>query len=287
MKILLIGSKGQLGTEFLNHFLMNNIDFFEADLPSIDIYNINNVCQLIRNVKPEIVINCAAYNFVDKAESERWNAIKVNTIGIKNLAYACQKFDSFLVHFSTDYVFDGEKHTLYCEEDKPNPINFYGLSKHLGELAISEELDIYLILRVSWLYGYGTQNFIVKFLSWVENSDNVRVPIDEVSVPTSTSTVVDLTMRSIEEGLVGIYHLTNSGYASRFEWALEIKKYLGLRVEVAPAHSDELNLPARRPKFSAMSNKKIADALGIEIPPWRDALENFFKGFSSFKKSNS
>ncbi|ROL59261.1 dTDP-4-dehydrorhamnose reductase [Bacteroidetes/Chlorobi group bacterium MS-B_bin-24] len=275
MKFLLIGRLGQLGNEFKHYFQKNNIEFYETDLPTLDVFNLDDVLEIFSNIKPEIVINCSAYNFVDRAEEDRWNPIKVNTIGVKNLAYACEKYDSFLVHFSTDYVFDGEKPTQYTEEDEPNPINFYGLSKYLGEQAISDILDSYLIFRVSWLYGYGTQNFIVKFLHWVEDTDIVRIAIDEVSVPTSTFTVVDAVMKSLDEGLCGLYHLTNSGFASRYEWALEIKKNLGLRINIVPVNSEEFHLPARRPKFSAMSNQKISSDLNIEIPSWREELERF------------
>jgi dTDP-4-dehydrorhamnose reductase len=275
MKFLLIGSLGQLGNEFKHYFQKNNIEFYETDLPTLDVFNLDDVLKIFSNIKPEIVINCSAYNFVDRAEEDRWNPIKVNTIGVKNLAYACEKYDSFLVHFSTDYVFDGEKPTQYTEEDEPNPINFYGLSKYLGEQAISDILDSYLIFRVSWLYGYGTQNFIVKFLHWVEDTDIVRIAIDEVSVPTSTFTVVDAVMKSLDEGLCGLYHLTNSGFASRYEWALEIKKNLGLRINIVPVNSEEFHLPARRPKFSAMSNQKISSDLNIEILSWREELERF------------
>ena len=275
MKFLLIGSLGQLGNEFKHYFQKNNIEFYETDLATLDVFNLDDVLEIFSSIKPEIVINCSAYNFVDRAEEDRWNPIKVNTIGVKNLAYACEKYDSFLVHFSTDYVFDGEKPTQYTEEDEPNPINFYGLSKYLGEQAISDILDSYLIFRVSWLYGYGTQNFIVKFLHWVEDTDIVRIAIDEVSVPTSTFTVVDAVMKSLDEGLCGLYHLTNSGFASRYEWALEIKKNLGLRINIVPVNSEEFHLPARRPKFSAMSNQKISSDLNIEIPSWREELERF------------
>lgn len=280
MKYLLIGSLGQLGSEFKHFFQKKNVEFYETDLPTLDVGNFDDVLRIFNAIKPEIVINCSAYNFVDRAEIDRWNAVRVNTIGVRNLAYACRKNNAFLVHFSTDYVFDGEKPTLYVEEDKPNPINFYGLTKFLGEQALLEELKEYLILRVSWLYGFGTQNFIVKFLNWSEETDTVRISIDEVSVPTSTRTVVNVTMKAIEEGLNGLFHLTNSGYASRYEWALELKKQLSLRVNVVPAKSEEFQLPARRPKFSAMSNQKISDMLGITIKPWREELIEFLNIFS-------
>ncbi len=280
MKYLLIGSFGQLGNEFKNFFLRNSIDYVETDLPTLDVSKLDDVDKFLSLHRPDVVVNCSAYNFVDHAENDKWNCLKVNTIGVRNLAYICKKYGAFLVHYSTDYVFDGEKPSPYIEEDKPNPVNFYGLSKFFGEEAIIEELKEFLIFRVSWLYGFGTQNFIIKFLNWSEESDTVRVPVDEISVPTSTHTVVNVSMKAVEEGLTGLYHLTNSGFASRYEWALALKKELGLRVNVIPAKSEEFQLPARRPKFSAMCNGKISELLGITIPPWREELNNFLAVFA-------
>lgn len=279
MKYMLIGSLGQLGNEFKNYLKKNSIDFVETDLPNLDVSRLDDVDRFLNAYRPNVVINCSAYNFVDFAENDKWNCLKVNTMGVRNLAYVCKRYGAFLVHFSTDYVFDGEKPSPYIEEDKPNPINFYGLSKFFGERAIYEELKDFLIFRVSWLYGFGTQNFIIKFLNWSEDSDSVRVSVDEISVPTSTRTVVNVSMKAIEEGLTGLYHLTNSGYASRYEWALALKKELGLRVNVIPAKSEEFQLPARRPKFSAMSNEKISELLDITIRPWRDELNDFLTIF--------
>ncbi|MFN3781838.1 MAG: SDR family oxidoreductase, partial [Candidatus Kapaibacteriota bacterium] len=198
MKYLLIGSFGQLGNEFKNFFVRNSINFIETDLPTLDVSKFDVVEKFLSLHRPDVVVNCSAYNFVDHAENDKWNCLKVNTIGARNLAYTCNKFGAFLVHFSSDYVFDGEKPSPYIEEDKPNPVNFYGLSKFFGEEAIIEELKEFLIFRVSWLYGFGTQNFIIKFLNWSEESDTVRVPVDEISVPTSTQTVVYVTMKAIE-----------------------------------------------------------------------------------------
>jgi len=182
------------------------------------------VKELFYREKPDIVINCAAYNLVDKAEEDYITAYKTNALGVRNLAYLSNKLNAFFVHYSTDYVFDGTKENgLYTEEDTPNPLNEYGKSKLTGERWIVEETENYLLFRVSWVYGRGKQNFIYKLIQWAKNNDYLKIAYDEISVPTSTRTIVEVTLKALDNGLTGLYHLTNSGYASRYEWA---KKYL-------------------------------------------------------------
>lgn len=268
IKILIIGNKGQLGSEFCQILQSESIDFIGYDLPEFDVGNFDNIVQAIDNYQPDIVINCSAYNFVDLAESEPEKCQRVNAIGALNLARACHRTKAFLVHFSTDYVFDGTKNQPYTENDSPNPLNQYGHSKLLGEKMIAAETENYLVLRTSWLYGKGKQNFIYKFLQWSNEKEVIKIAADEISVPTSVQTVAQLTLRALRKGLSGLYHLTNSGFASRFEWANLLKEVLSLRVEINPAKMEDFNLPATRPKFSAMANSKIANELGISIPEW-------------------
>ena len=230
-----------------------------------------------------LTFNCAAYNSVDKAEEDYVSAVRVNSVGVRNLAFACNKHKAFLVHYSTDYVFDGEKEDgLYTEDDKPNPLNEYGKSKLMGEEFLKEETDRFLIFRTSWVYGEGKQNFIYKLMQWAENQEFLKVAYDEVSVPTSTRTLVDVTLRAIDQGLTGLYHLVNSGYASRYEWAKKILELKGIKKFIYPVSKDVFNLPAKRPKFSAMSNEKISKLLGIEIGEWGEEMETIIK----CKKSN-
>ncbi len=267
-RILIVGSKGQLGSEFCRILQSESIDFIGYDLPEFDVSNFDNVVQSIDNCQPDVVVNCSAYNLVDLAEFEPEKSQQVNAIGALNLARACHRTKSFLVHFSTDYVFDGEKKEPYTETDLPNPLNQYGRSKLLGEKMIATETENYLILRTSWLYGKGKQNFIYKFLQWSNEKEVVKIATDEISVPTSVQTVAQLTLLALQKGLCGLYHLTNSGFASRFEWANLLKEVLSLRVEINPAKMEDFNLPAKRPKFSAMANSKIANELGIYISEW-------------------
>ncbi|WP_457623689.1 dTDP-4-dehydrorhamnose reductase, partial [Persephonella sp.] len=251
-------------------------DFVALGHEECDISDLNRVLEIFENVKPDIVINCAAYNQVDKAEEDFATTVKVNSLGVRNLAFACKKFDAFLVHYSTDYVFDGKKEDgLYTEEDIPNPLNDYGKSKLLGEIFLNEETESYLIFRVSWVYGEGKQNFIYKLMHWAENNEYLKVAYDEISVPTSTRTIVEVTLKALDSGLTGLYHLINSGYASRYEWAKKVFEIKGINKFIKPVSSDFFNLPAKRPKFSAMDNSKISRELSLEIPKWDEELFKF------------
>jgi dTDP-4-dehydrorhamnose reductase len=239
---------------------------------------LNQVLELFGSVKPDIAINCAAYNLVDKAEEDYLTAVKINSVGVRNLAFACNRHKAFLVHYGTDYVFDGKKENgLYTEDDKPDPLSEYGKSKLMGEEFIKEEIDSFLILRVSWVYGEGKRNFIYKLLKWAENNDYLKISYDEVSVPTSTGTIVDVTLKALKKGLEGLYHLTNSGYASRYEWAKKVFQIKRIDKFIYPVSSEIFNLPAKRPRFSAMSNERISRELNIEIPHWEEELERIVK----------
>lgn len=278
MNILITGAKGQLAIKFQDFF--NKKDIYNAIALSrekLDISDANGVFDIFSNYKPDIVINCAAYNLVDAAEREVENAFRTNALGAKNLAIACREAGSLLVHYSTDYIFDGKKEDFYTEEDIPNPINNYGRSKLEGERYIIENTDNFLILRVSWVFGEGKQNFLYKLNEWAKDKRILRVVCDQISAPTYTEDIVKFTILSIKEGLRGIYHLNNSGYCSRFELAryfLESIKWKGL---ILPVNSGFFGCDAKRPYFSAMSNKKISDLLGVEIPDWRDAVNRFIK----------
>jgi len=278
-RYLIIGKNGQLGKEFLRKLdRMTNIEVIAVGREECDISNLAQVLEVFSVAQPDVVINCAAYNLVDKAEEDYVTAIKVNSLGIRNLAFASNKHKSFLVHYSTDYVFDGTKRNgLYTEEDTPNPLNEYGKSKLIGEKLLKEETDNFLLFRVSWVYGDGKQNFIHKLLTWAKDREYLMISHNEVSVPTSTRIIVEITLKALGAGLKGLYHLTNSGYASRYEWAKKVLQIKGIRKVIYPVSSEVFNLPAKRPEFSAMSNKKLSQMLAVEIPHWEHELENFLK----------
>jgi len=276
MKYLIIGNKGQLGREFQKHFESIGVVCTGYDIDKLDISIEKDVFDLIASEKPSVILNCAAYNLVDAAELHQEIAYSVNSNGVKNLCNAAEKNSSSLVHFSTDYVFDGEKSTgLYLEEDNTNPVNTYGKSKLSGEKIAMELLNQPLVFRLSWVFGDGTQNFIYKLQQWAKSNEFLKIVCDEFSVPTSTSSIVEVTLKSLDHGMHGMYNLTNSGYCSRYEWARHIFKLLEKDMFIYPSYISEFNLPAKRPKFSAMSNNKISKELGIDIMIWEDAVRYF------------
>lgn len=280
MNYLVLGSKGQLGREFVRYFEKIGSNFQAFDLDEFDISNRDEIFKLALSLKPDIIINCAAYNLVDNAESKPEDAYKSNTYGVENLALISKEINSFLVHYSTDYVFDGKKETgLYVETDTPNPLSIYAKSKREGEQKILENLDKYLVLRLSWVFGDGQQNFIYKLLQWSEKNSILKIAFDEVSVPTYTATVVDSTLKAINQGLNGLFHLTNSGYASRYEWAKYALKKLNKKNILYPVSKDVFNLPAKRPGFSAMSNELLSSKLQIQIPLWEEAVDDYISKY--------
>jgi dTDP-4-dehydrorhamnose reductase len=279
MRYLITGGSGQLAREFARLLAKSSAEVIAPPEASCDITDMPLVEHLVSARRPDIILNCAAYNHVDAAESDRGAAMRVNAEGPRNLATAAKKYGARLVHFSSDYVFDGSKETgLYVEEDVPHPLNTYGESKRAGEQAVRELLpDRSLVLRLSWVFGEGTQNFIFKFLQRVAGAEPLKVTCDEFSVPTWTRTVVAVTLRALERDVQGLYHVTNSGYCSRYEWAQQILKLRGLERFIRPISMDSFSLPARRPKFSAMSNGSISSILSMDLPSWQEAVSLFIK----------
>jgi len=274
MKYLVTGIDGQLAAAFARRFEDSGLDFKH---PSVDITDFEAVMKVVDGYRPDVILNCAAYNFVDKAETDHVQAFRVNAFGPALLSHAAKKYNSALVHYGSDYVFDGSKKAPYTETDPVNPLNQYGKSKLEGERLAAEAGARILILRLSWVFGQGRQNFIYKLREWAKDGRTLKIADDEISVPTCADDVVDVTLKALEAGLAGVYHLTNSGAASRYDYAGLVLKELGLKNGLERASYLDFNLPAKRPGFSAMSNRKISDELGINIPAWEDSVISFLK----------
>ena len=276
MKYLIAGRNGQLARAFIRRLEELAFDFSAPDKSQLDITDSASVSSMVDSYRPDVIINCAAYNHVDKAEQERERAVAVNATGPAYLARAAAKRKAFLVHFSSDYVFDGQKENgLYTEDDAANPLNEYGRSKLAGEVAVREVVDKSLVFRLSWVFGEGKQNFIHKLMQWAKNDEYLKIACDEFSVPTYTDTVADVTLKALDQGVTGLYHLTNSGYCSRYEWAQAVFRDLGINKFIRPVASSIFNLPAKRPGFSAMSNGKLSSLLDIRIPSWEEGVRSF------------
>ncbi|RKY02943.1 MAG: dTDP-4-dehydrorhamnose reductase [Spirochaetes bacterium] len=278
-KILISGALGQLSRKFQRILSEEERDFIALDKKDWNITDFKRTKEVINIVKPDVVINCASYNLVDEAEEKPDLAYSVNSEAVRNLADICKKKNIFLVHYSSDYVFDGQKQDLYIEEDKTNPLNVYGKSKLKGEQAIREIISDYLIFRLSWVIGKGKQNFLYKVWNWAQKSKVLKISADEVSVPTFTEDIVKITLLSLEKGIKGLFHLTNSGYASRYELAKYFLSQIGTDNIIIPVSRTYFKTKAERPMFSAMSNSNISKILNVSIPTWQESMVKFIRNF--------
>ncbi len=272
-KVLITGSKGQLGKEFVGYFQSKNIDFVAHDIDSLDITDKKAVLDVVNDTKIDVIINCAAYNNVDEAEKGDSFVYDINANALKYISVIAKEKNILLVHYSSDYVFDGEKNQPYVETDPTNPLNEYGKSKLLGEQYIVESGCKNLIFRTSWVIGQGSQNFLYKLRSWVKEKEVLQIVNDEVSVPTFTFDIVKVTIEAIEKGVRGLYHLTNTGWCSRYELAKEFFKEEQITIE--PVSIVTFKVVAKRPVYSKMCNEKISKDLGLEIPKWQKSLEKY------------
>ena len=277
-KHLILGGGGQLGKEFVKYCTSNNIEHLAPEEHESDITNIQAMEDLLSSYRPKFVINCAAYNAVDNAEEDKETAVLVNAIAPGKLAGICKSSEAKLVHFSSDYVFDGKKHNLYDEQDSPRPLNVYGHSKFQGEQYVLQK-NHHLIFRLSWVIGAGQQNFLYKLSQWASKNEVLQISSDEASVPTFTFDIVAITFKSLEADLQGLYHLTNSDYASRFELARTFLKVSKKSNVVIPVPMSSFETKADRPLFSAMSNEKLASTLNYEIPTWQESLRKYVKEY--------
>ncbi|MHA1221716.1 MAG: dTDP-4-dehydrorhamnose reductase [Candidatus Heimdallarchaeaceae archaeon] len=281
MRILITGANGQLGKDFQR--LFNKLEVFylptdyKTQLQDLDIRNISKIKEIVTKNKIDTIINCAAYNDVDNAERNYKNAYRINSIGVKNLAKVSKKANIELIHYSTDYVFDGKKGQPYTTNDKPNPISKYGYSKFLGENFLIKNTKKFFLIRTSWVFGNGNINFIKKVLNWSRNNTVLRIVTDQISSPTYTRDLAAATLDLVKTKKYGVYHITNSGSCSRFEWAkfiLDLTRWKGTLLE---AKSSDFKTLANRPATSILDTSKTVEILGYELPNWKDATKRFLQ----------
>jgi len=255
----------------LKDVLEDNHELILTTSKTLDITNKDYVLDFIRENKPDVVINAAAYTDVDGCETNQDTAYAVNGDGVKNLALACKEIDCPLVHISTDYVFNGENTRPWVEDDEIGPISVYGKSKLQGEQAILEILDKFYILRTAWLYGMNGKNFPKTMLELAKNHSEITVVYDEVGTPTYTPDLAGAIAELIETDYYGVYHLTNSGNCSWCEFARYIFEVADVDVKVIPVTASEFARPAPRPHYSVLENKN-----------W---IKNGFKPLRSYKEA--
>ena len=275
--ILVTGGNGQLASCIKDvEKQYDDLNIIYTDHLELDICNLNQIQTFFKS-NPQInyCINCAAYTAVDKAETESEKAFEINAIGAKNLAQVCNDHDAILIHVSTDFVFDGEKNEPYTETDVANPISVYGASKLQGEVEIQQALKGHFIIRTSWLYSEYGNNFMKTILRLAETRDGISVVSDQIGTPTYAGDLAEIIIQIINTKTekYGIYHYSNEGVASWFEFAKEIFKLTKNKIKVNPIPSIEYLTPAKRPKYSVLDKKKIIDVFKIDIPFWRESLK--------------
>ncbi len=277
MKFVIFGAMGQLGKEIQQELIKRKLEVYAFSREEVDITEFEKVREVIRSLNPEFIINASAYNDVDGAEVDKETAFKVNSYAVKNLAELASKQKSILVHFSTDYVFDGTKNKPYTLLDAPNPLNTYGKSKLEGETFIQDLLNRYFIIRVSWVFGFGKRNFPHKLIELTKTQNTIKVATDQISSPTYTKDAAKVIVSLILKGKFGLYHLANNGFCSRYEWAETILRALNWKGELIPAKMEEFRPLAKRPVFTPLDSNKIIEETGINLPDWKDGTTRFIK----------
>lgn len=283
MRIFILAENGQLGWE-LCRTLAPLGEIIAVDYPKIDLERPETVCELIREIKPALVVNAAAYTAVDLAETERERAAKINAIAPGLLAEECHRLGAMFFHYSTDYVFDGTKGSPYIESDTPNPLSVYGRSKLEGEQLVRKAGGAHLIFRTSWVYSLrGQGGFISKVMQWSRRQETLRMVTDQVSNPTWARMLAEVAAQIAVRGQKyvaersGLYHLAGSGFASRLEWAkmileLDPNKQEQITKELLPALTADFPTPAERPLFSALDCSKFESTFDLKLPDWQTAL---------------
>ncbi|MBV9081391.1 MAG: dTDP-4-dehydrorhamnose reductase, partial [Acidobacteriaceae bacterium] len=281
-KVVIFGGGGQLGVELVREFQRRNWAVHKFDRQSLDITDGAAVEQAVAKLDPGVVVNAAAYNHVDIAEREPLAALQANGLAVRNLAMACRQTDARLVHYSTDYVFDGTKGTPYVETDMPHPLGAYAVSKLAGELYAQAYLDNPLIIRVSGVFGPGGMftprgNFVELMLRLGNSSNPIRVVEDHAASPAYAPAIASRTVDMLDAGLTGLYHMGGGEAISWYAYAKLIFEVAGLSPQLQPTDEREYRTAARRPKFSALSNSKVEAAGIARMPGMREAVTQYFQ----------
>lgn len=278
MKILVTGSDGQLGRSIRqrsSHFPDFFFDF--TDIGQLDITDEAALKLYIESAKPDVIIHCAAYTSVDKAEDEAEKAFLINDTAVEYLAQLALEYKILLIHISTDFVFDGKSNTPYSEEDIARPLSIYGKSKLAGETAILNYAPNAIIIRTSWLYSEYGHNFLKTILRLAAEKSEIKVVSDQIGTPTYAGGLADIILEILTSNYnpngVQLFHYSNEGIASWFDFAKEITEIKNLTCTILPVSSSEYQLPAKRPNYSVMSKEKFKQYFHSEIPGWKESLK--------------
>lgn len=287
MRILVTGSNGQLGSEMVALQTQETPhQWFNLDINELDITDKNAVEQFVVNNKIDGIINCAAYTNVDKAEEDVALCYKVNRDAPQYLAQAIEKVGGFIIHISTDYVFDGTNNIPYTEQDKPNPVTIYGKSKIEGEQYVCESCKQHIIIRTAWVYSSYGKNFVKTMIKLGEEKPSLGVIFDQIGSPTYARDLAKTIITIVNQGIIpGIYNFSNEGVISWYDFTKNIHQLANITsCKVAPIHTADYPTLAQRPHFSVLDKTKIKNTYNIEIPYWRDSLEECIQLLEQQKK---
>ena len=280
MKVFVTGVRGQLGYDVVNELEKRGLEAIGVDIQEMDITDADSVNNVIEEASPDAVIHCAAYTAVDAAEDNVEICRRVNAEGTQNIANVCKRLDIPMIYISTDYVFDGQGERPWLPDDERAPLNVYGQTKYEGELAVLNTLDKYFIVRIAWVFGLNGKNFVKTMLNLGKTRDHLTVVNDQFGSPTYTYDLARLLVDMILTDKYGIYHATNEGICTWYEFACEIFRQAGISVDVAPVTADQYPAKAKRPSNSRMSKDKLEENGFERLPSWQDALGRYLKEIS-------
>lgn len=286
MKVVVFGASGNLGHEILEFFKFKNYAVESVTHSMCDITSYQSVCKIIDEIKPDIIINTAAYNDVDRAEKEKFKAFLVNSIGPKNLALVAEKYNIKLIHYSTNFVFDGFTDEIYNEFDKTNPISVYGSSKLMGEAYVLQICRKSYVIRTSWLYGKGGNNFVNHIMDKVKNKEPLKVVNDQWASPTYAKDLAIFSERIVDSEIYGLYHFSNKGICNKAQFAKQICTFLNVDTNIVEVSTASFNSSARRPQKAGLDLKLSEITFNVEMRDWSVALRDYLMNFEVKETSN-
>ncbi|WP_374122555.1 dTDP-4-dehydrorhamnose reductase [Leptotrichia hongkongensis] len=285
LRVLLIGSNGQLGHDFQKLFKNLNIEHMAVDYEELNIANNTDIENFFKkNNNFTHIINCAAYNDVDQAEKNIEQCIKINKDAPLIIAKYSKKMNAIFVTYSSDFVFDGKKKNPFLEEDIVSPLSIYGKSKSSMEKDVMEEYSKSFVIRTSWLFGKNGENFNTQVINWSKTRDKLSIVDDQISAPTYSKDLAEFSWKLIQTEQFGLYHITNNGIASKYEQAKYVLEKIGWKGTLETAKTEDFNLPAKRPHFSKLSSEKVERLLGERIPDWKSGIDRYLEEIEIIKK---
>ena len=275
--ILITGAKGQLGYDFQRLFNELKEEYIATDRDELDITDIEKVREFVKNKNITLIINCAAYNNVDKAEDEPEFCKKLNTYAPRDLAIVANEIGADYITYSTDFVFDGEKKAPYTEEDIPNPLSIYGRSKYEGEKEVFKVKPNSFVVRTSWVFGIVNNNFNKQVINWSKSKDELSIVDDQISSPTYSKDLAYYSWELIKTKKYGLYHLSNTGEASKYDQGKYVLDKIGWQGKLNRAKTRDFNLKAQRAEYTKLNSSKLEKVIGEKIPSWENGIDRFLE----------